>query len=300
VNDEGSGDGSLAVVVCCRDRAALLEQALVTIRAALRPGDDLVVVDSASRDPEVQQVATRAGARLVVCDVPGLSRARNAGWRHTDRSLVLFTDDDCRPAAGWRQAAADAFADSSVGGAWGAVGADRETEVPLSAGETYGEEMTRTTVLSSVGHGASMAFRRSALEAIDGFDEWLGAGGHFRAGEDKDALWRVFAAGWRVVPAPDMAVTHVVHRDTSAAISVMRGYGVGAGAVARKRVGDVGLRRVVTDELWLHGALPAMRHVRHARWAWARATLLRMLGVVRGWSGAARMKVVDGHLQPRS
>jgi glycosyltransferase involved in cell wall biosynthesis len=301
MHDGGSeGAASLAVVVCCRDRAALLEEALVAIRASLHPQDDLVVVDSASQDPEVRAVALRAGARLVVCELPGLSIARNAGWRHTDRSLVLFTDDDCRPTSTWRDGAAAAFGDARVGGAWGAVAADRESEVPLSAGETHAEELTRTTVLSSVGHGASMAFRRSALEAIGGFDELLGAGGHFRAGEDKDALWRVFTAGWRVVPAPRMAVSHVVHRDLAAATRVMGGYGLGAGAVARKRVTDVGARRVLFDELWLHGALPALRHVRHGRWAWARALVLRSAGVLRGWRQAGRMKVVDGHLVPLS
>ena len=295
---ESPGTTSLAVVVCCRDRAELLEQALAGIRDALRPEDDLVVVDSASTDPRVQQVAHAAGARLVVCREAGLSRARNAGWRHTDRTVVVFTDDDCLPAPGWRRSAVEAFEDDRIGGAWGEVTADRDSDVPLSSGETHTAEMARDTALSGVGHGASMAFRRSALEAVDGFDEWLGAGGHFRAGEDKDALWRVFTNGWRVIPAPAMAVTHVVHRDTAAAIRVMHGYGLGAGAVARKRLPDVGRRRALVDELWLFGALPTLRHLRHGRWAQARATVQRTRGFWQGWRAAGRMRVVDGHLIP--
>lgn len=297
--DDQTGTAAVAVVVCCRDRAALLAQALVHVREALRDGDELVVVDSASTDPEVQRVVVSAGARLVVCDEPGLSRARNAGWRATTAPVVLFTDDDCRPLPGWRDAAAQVFADESVGAAWGAVTADRDSAVPLSAGHADAQEVHQDTVLSGVGHGASMAFRRTTLERLGGFDELLGAGGRFPAGEDKDALWRAFTGGWRSVAAPGMAVTHVVHRDTAAATRVMGAYGRGAGAVARKRVGEVGVRRIARDELWLHGALPLLRHVRHGRWVQARAVLLRLLGFLRGWWGARRLAVVEGHLTPR-
>jgi GT2 family glycosyltransferase len=290
---------AIAVVICCRDRAALLEQALVAVRAALEPGDELVVVDSGSTDPEVRAVAERAGATVVVHPRPGLSRARNAGWRATTHEVVAFTDDDCLPAAGWRRDVLDAFADDSVGAAWGDVVADRGSEVPLSSGHVGPRELTREVPLSSVGHGASMAFRRSALEDVGGFDELLGAGGLFRAGEDKDALWRVLGAGWRVVAAPGMAVTHVVHRETAEAIRVMKGYGVGAGAVTRKRVGDVPLRQLLQEELWVHGLQPTLRQAKAREWPGAQATAVRTVGMLQGWWRARRLRVVEGHLVPR-
>src|SRR5207245_2007924 len=124
-------------------------------------------------------------------------------------------------------------------------------------------EMSRTTVLSGVGHGACMAFRRSALEAIGGFDDWLGVGGDFPAGEDKDGFWRVFPAGWRVVAARAMAVTHVVQRDTAEASRGLR------------PVGDA--------------RAPAVR-----------ASVRRLSGRPRRWAEACRTDVVDGHLTPRS
>jgi glycosyltransferase involved in cell wall biosynthesis len=287
----------LAVVVCCRDRAALLEEALAAVVAALREGDELVVVDSGSTDPRVQQVARAAGAHLVVCERPGLSRARNAGWQATRHDVVLFTDDDCRPLPGWREAALQVFADASVGAAWGSVEADASTSVPLSSGDVDRVEMHRGTVLSDVGHGASMAFRRPVLEAIGGFDELLGAGAELRAGEDKDAFWRCFTAGWRVVSAPQMGVTHVVHRGAAEALRTMHGYGVGAGAVARKRADELGAAHVLSEELWRNGVLLTLRHLKHGRRALAWATVRRADGFVRGWRRARRLDLADGHLQ---
>jgi glycosyltransferase involved in cell wall biosynthesis len=66
-----AGPPALSVVICCRDRPQLLEQALAAVVGALRPEDELVVVDSASRDPAVQRVAAAAGATVLVCDEPG-------------------------------------------------------------------------------------------------------------------------------------------------------------------------------------------------------------------------------------
>src|SRR3954447_14078921 len=90
-----------AVVVCTRDRPAQLEACLPTVLQALRDGDELVVVDSASHDPAVGRIAAASATVVVRCEQPGLSRARNAGLRASTAPLVAFTDDDCRAASGW-------------------------------------------------------------------------------------------------------------------------------------------------------------------------------------------------------
>ena len=52
--------------------------------------------------------------------------------------------------------------------------------------------------------GACFVVRRSVFEAIGGFDER-----YFMFAEDMDLCWRVAQAGYRVIVAPDAAVTHV-------------------------------------------------------------------------------------------
>jgi hypothetical protein len=71
-----AGTLRVAVVICTRDRPAQLETALAAAVAHARSSDDLIVVDSASTQPAVGQVAAAAGARVVRVDAPGLSRAR--------------------------------------------------------------------------------------------------------------------------------------------------------------------------------------------------------------------------------
>lgn len=289
---------AVSVVVCSRDRAAMLAVALPPVLAALRPGDEVLVVDSASRDGSVAAAAAAAGVRVLRCERPGLSRARNVGWRATDRPLVAFTDDDCRPLAGWSGAVATAFAAPEVGAVWGRVLGGENGGIPLSVsddGGPAGYDGGRN--LSAIGHGACMAFRRTALEAIGGFDDLLGVGGLLGAGEDKDAFWRVVRAGWTTRYAADVAVSHVDWRDDAAARRVMFRYGVGAGAVAVKRRRLAGEHGLVLDELWRHGLVPAARRARHGRFAASSGALTRMAGVLSGARQARGLEIVDGRFE---
>lgn len=287
--------GDVAVVICSRDRAALLREALAAVQEVLQPGDELVVVDSGSRDESVLAVARAAQVSCVRVNVPGLSRARNAGWRATTAPVVLFTDDDCRPDPGWRDAGRTALAEDRVGAVWGTVRAGSGTDGGLDLLADHGgaAEATLETDLMLVGHGASMAFRRQVLEELGGFDEELGVGAPLASAEDKDMLWRALRQGWRVCAAPRMAVSHVRWRGDREALAQMVRYGVGAGAFAAKRRRVAGDRGVVRRELWHHGVVPAARAARHARPRLVAAALLRTAGFLMGYARARRLPLHD-------
>ena len=167
---------AVAVVLCTRDRPEFLADALSALAPALAPGDEVVVVDSASTDPRVAAVAAAAGVRMVRCDRPGLSIARNAGVVATSAPIVAFTDDDCRPQPGWTAALRRPFADPTVGFVTGAVMADETGGAVVTVLEGDRRQFAAETDPIGVGHGANMAFRRTALEGIGSFDELLGAG----------------------------------------------------------------------------------------------------------------------------
>ena len=284
-----------SVVICCRDRAELLEGCLDAVLAACRPGDEVIVVDSASRDSSVRRVAETAGAVVLRSDKPGLSRARNVGWRAARHRIVMFTDDDCRPATDWVQQTAAAFHRDEIGAIWGRVDSDRPEGIELSVLDDTGPQ-TASYVgdISAVGHGANMAFRRETLEALDGFDPLLGVGARFPAGEDKDAFWRAVARGWQVCFADQVRVVHVHWRPDAEAVRQMYRYGVGAGAVTSKRRRLANQRGLAVDEMWRHGLLPALRAARHRRWPVAAGAMARAAGVVVGAGSARRLVIQAG------
>ena len=228
-------DDAVTVAVCSRDRPVQLAGCLAAVRAALRPQDGLLVVDSASVDGRTRAVAREAGAQVLRADLPGLSRARNLALSAATTEVVLFTDDDCRPRPGWVAAVASAFAaDPRVGFVTGRVLAEGDGAPTAVHDEPEPRRLDAGTPLEQMGHGANMAVRVAAVREIGGYDPWLGAGAEFRAGEDTDVYRRLVDAGWVGRYVPGAAVAHDQWRSRWQAVRMAYGYGLGFGAVAAK------------------------------------------------------------------
>lgn len=307
----------VTVVLATRDRPLMLAESLKSLCSVLRPIDRLIVVDSASKDASVGQLAEESGAVLVRCEEPGLSRARNAGWRAATTEIVAFTDDDCSPAPGWTEAVAAAFARGPL--------PDFVTGQVVSDGANAGRAQLELSVItglededfgsagegSTMGHGANMAWRRSTLEKMGGFDESLGAGSPLRAGEDEDAFWRVLRAGGRGRFDPESVVVHRQWRDRRGQLKACYGYGIGSGALAVKRRrsrqeqaeglrrGACGMRsglvvRVGAELLW-HHFVEVVRRALTRHEIGVVAELVTLAGALRGMVHAAGIPLVDGH-----
>ena len=239
---------ALSVVVPCRARAALLDGCLAALAGALRPGDEVVVVDAAPTSGDVQQVAERWGARRVVSGRGGASAARNAGWHAAGHELVAFVDDDCRPAAGWAAAVVAALEQlDAVCGQVRASGAGHLSVLTGSAPCDY----DGGTPLAELGHGANLAARRSALLEHGGWDEAIGPGTPWPGGEDKERLARLVLAGARVGYRPEPVVEHLQWRSRRQSLRAELGYARGAGALVARGLpaGSVGqeLRAAARD-----------------------------------------------------
>jgi glycosyltransferase involved in cell wall biosynthesis len=287
----------VAVVICTRDRPGEVAGSLDAVRSVLGPSDALIVVDSASVDRDaVARVAEAAGATVVRVERPGLSRARNAGLAAASAPVIAFTDDDCRPRPGWVDAVAAPFADASVGAVTGPVHADDAGGVEVTTmSDTVGRRVVGWHDPMELVHGANMAFRRDALDGVGGFDELLGAGGRFRAGEDHDMVLRVLVGGWVVVHEPSAVVAHRQWRTRAQVLRLEYGYGIGSGAFAAKtfRLDRAAGRRLLGRRLWSNGIAQAWREVRARHETGAASSALKAAGVVVGAVRAARLPL-DG------
>lgn len=194
---------ALSVVVCSHDRAHELTGCVESLVAhgALQDGCEIVIVDSASTDatPVVAaELAVRFGAavRSVREERLGLSLARMAGAAAAQNDVLAYIDDDVRVAPGWLEALRSAFADEEVtvaGGPIAAVWPDEESARfapaalhPYLSLLTHGDADWSAAIVDC--YGANWSIRRSALEAIGGFDERWGAGrGGLLPGEETAA-----------------------------------------------------------------------------------------------------------------
>jgi glycosyltransferase involved in cell wall biosynthesis len=85
---------NFSVVIATKDRAAMLDGALASLRAQVgAPEFEVVVVDNGSSD-ETPDVARRHGARYAVVAEPNRGKARNAGIARASGDAIVFVDDD--------------------------------------------------------------------------------------------------------------------------------------------------------------------------------------------------------------
>ena len=105
----------------------------------------------------------------------GLSHARNAAAAAARHDLLLYLDDDARPAPGWLAAAARELARPGVANVGGPIAAlwpaERDPEFPAPGLEPLFSvldrgDADRTLVPPDVVYGANWGVRRTALDAV--------------------------------------------------------------------------------------------------------------------------------------
>jgi GT2 family glycosyltransferase len=294
----------VTVVVPTRDRPQQLETCLASLRTALQEADELVVADSASSDAAaVASVAAAAGATLVRCEVRGVGRARNAGWRAGSCPVVLFADDDVVVDPGWRDALAAAVtASDDIGFVTGRIlppaGEQPSRDVAIKRDEQ--PEVYDENSVGNLGHGASLAIRREVLELVGGWDESMGTGGRFGAAPEHDLFDRCFAAGLTGRYEPAALAWHAQWRGPRRLLLVDLRYGYGTGArIAKLWRLDRPRARLVAADYFRGGGRELLRELRARQGYPSLGTLLRLLAVPVGLLRGFAVPLVDGHYRIR-
>lgn len=197
----------IAVCVTTRDRAWLLPRLVEALEQQTLPPEEfeVVVTDNGSLDDTwdvLQALAAESPLQVQVVRNPrggGPSAGRNAAWRRTTAPRVAFTDDDCVPAPQWLASHVEALEDADI--TQGQVEVDREAADragPFGGVVAVDEE-------NGLYETCNVAYRRSWLEKLDGFDEsyrWVG--------EDADLAWRAKKLGATSAFVPGALVHHDV------------------------------------------------------------------------------------------
>jgi len=250
--------------------------------AAHAPDAEVVVVNGPSADGTSGMArAHDAVDVLLELSERNLNASRNAGIAAVTGDVVAFVGQDTRIRDGWVSAARDALA----------AGADAVTgpvHRNVEGGVTTESVERRTVCGREVTYfdGGNVAFTREAIEALDGFDEYL------QTGAARDAAHRLAGMGRDVVWARDAVVLReekddIVHRlpedpEESAwglkyralAYRLVKNYGMGVRIAARI------VRHALGDALSV-GADVARGNAKLSTWAAAGAAVVPNL-----WRGS--------------
>jgi GT2 family glycosyltransferase len=195
----------VSVVVCTYNSESTLRRCFDGLRDLEYPDYEVIVVNDGSTDA-TDDIVREYGFRLISTENRGLSNARNAGLQAADGEIVAYMDADAWPDPHWLCHLATAFLKSSH------VGIGGPNIPPLGDGETSEcvanapggpIHVLLSDEIAEHIPGCNMAFWRTSLEAIGGFDS------QFRiAGDDVDICWRLQDQGWTVGFSPGAVVWH--------------------------------------------------------------------------------------------
>jgi len=293
---------AISVVVPTRDRIDMLQRCLNSVRPTLGPDDELLVVDSVSRDGDaVRRAAEANGATYVRADGPGAGRARNAGWQRAREELILFVDDDVIVADGWADAARHGFArypDAAFLTGRIDIPPDQgKVERPVAIKDNPDPELIDPGFDGIIGHSANLAVRRSALARIGGFDAGMGPGTRFGGSDDLDLFDRLLGAGYVGWYAPDMRAWHDQWRTSRDLIKLDWGTGRSLGGRLAKLVRtDRSRARMAARVLfWRWGLWDAYRWARARQGVLSASAVARVAGGVVGLGRGLTLPLHAGH-----
>jgi GT2 family glycosyltransferase len=273
----------LTVVISTRNRPDLLRGCLESLAGVVtRREVEAVVVDQSDPDRQLglAEVATltRHGpvrVRYMPSETVGAARGRNLGIRAARAPIVAVTDDDCRVTPEWVDALCKRFdADPDLVMLCGRVLPDGAPDPRTRAASVHTAE--RSIAFrpgrdpGDLGSGNNVAYRRSALLAMRGYDEHLGPGTAVPAGEDAELFYRLVRTGAKARYEPGPVVYHVAWRDPEALLDVWREYSLGAAVYLTREIvarRDLGALRVLTRRTLRFGALGWIYYaLRGERW----------------------------------
>ena len=221
----------ISVVVCTYNGRRTIRECLEGLRRIEYPDYEVIVVDDGSTDGTATIVGEYP-VRLIRAQHRGLSNARNTGLAAATGDIVAYIDDDAYPDPHWLTYLAAAFLRTPHAGVGGPnippPGDGRIAECVANAPGNPVHVLLSDREAEHI-PGCNMAFRKTCLEAIGGFDP------QFRtAGDDVDVCWRLQRLGWTLGYHPAAMVWHHCRNSVRAYWRQQVGYGRAEALLERK------------------------------------------------------------------
>lgn len=204
----GSVTESVSVVILTKDEAANIGECLDACLAQLEHGDEIIVIDSASRDetiPICERYAVAHPGRVRMHGFPvnvSFGEARNTGIEMAKHDVIVFVSADAVPEKGWLAALRETIANADIVYGRQRHAPNKVNAVTVSRGLRYhhfekGEDALPETFASNV----NAAYRRFAFQTLP-FDNDL------PGSEDVAFARQARLAGLRIAYAKHAVVGH--------------------------------------------------------------------------------------------
>ena len=233
----------ISVVIATKDRGSAARRTIESVLCNPYADVEVILVDQSVSDDTASSITPLLKddrVRYFRSETVGVSAAKNIALQVAKGSIIACTDDDCEVPSDWLERIVRSFEESPQASVlFGSVDAAPHNDdgfIPAYSvqGRVLTNRLARKHWLE--GLGACFAFRAALWDELGGFDERLGAGGHFHSAEEVDFVVRALAIGRTVGETPEFGVVHFGFRRWDQADDLIKGHMCGLGAMAAKHV----------------------------------------------------------------
>ena len=221
----------ISVIVCSYNGARTIRECFEGLLKLEYPNFEVIVVNDGSNDATAA-IAHEYDFQLISTHNRGLSAARNTGLEAATGEIVAYIDDDALPDPHWLNYLASTFLSTTHAGVGGPnIPPLGDGPIAECVANAPGGPVHVLLSDQEAEHipGCNMAFRKSALQAIGGFDP------QFRsAGDDVDVCWRLQQQGGTLGFSPAALVWHHRRNSVRGYWKQQRGYGKAEALLERK------------------------------------------------------------------
>lgn len=206
---------TVSIVICTYNRAPFLKRTLNSLANLNYKNFEIVVVNGPSTD-ETEDVLEPFQNSIKILKNPqtNLSISRNIGIKASAGDIIAFIDDDAIPDPNWLNDILALYTDPNIGGVGGKVYGPGDDHFQFEGGYVnfwgesnvhyYGADFndpkgTRYNMML----GTNCTFRRQAIVAIGGFDEYYE---YFH--DESDACLRMVRSGFKILNHPKAFIHH--------------------------------------------------------------------------------------------
>ncbi len=165
----------VSVIITMLNEAESLSRLLDSLAAQTRLPDEVVVCDGGSTDGTLSLLEVESRLSLRVVRQPGanISQGRNAAIEAATGEIIAVTDAGVRLSPQWLEKIVAPFEDGETQAVAGFFAPDPQTIFETAMGATVLPEAREIAPASFNPSSRSVAFRKSAWEAVGGYPEWL-------------------------------------------------------------------------------------------------------------------------------
>lgn len=207
----------ISIVIATKNRPRRIIPCVKSLLKNLFQDFEIIVIDQSINQQTQKTMRLLESNMVTYIHHPsrGKSRALNKGILSSQGDIIAFTDDDCIVSPQWLSTIQKSFTDNpNISVVFGKTlpyqpNHHKGQTCPCTFINKHKKIITKPCLhYKHIGFGNNMTIRRSSLDRICGFKNWLGPGSIGSNAEDAEFALRTLLKGHKILYDPSITVYH--------------------------------------------------------------------------------------------